>query len=216
MSEMSSHFVAVCPNCLVSLRVQHAYSGNYVRCKHCEHKFRALAPDLMATPAPKSSPTGRANLGNAERRPHLRGLPDVLGVVERPAGLCRSSRPMQDLRPQVPGREHRRSAQASPVTRVQKGISSTGSTREPESPALGRGARPEAGRAADLDRRTCGPPRRARPGSSTSWPTGRQELARLRSELEVILKQAEEARGERERLSVGTGSGAARPRHPGR
>ena len=42
MSEMSSHFVAVCPNCLVSLRIKHAWSGNYVQCKHCEHKFRAF------------------------------------------------------------------------------------------------------------------------------------------------------------------------------
>jgi chromosome segregation ATPase len=52
MSETPSHFVAVCPNCLVSLKVQSAYSGSQVRCKHCEHKFRAFAPDY---PAPSSS-----------------------------------------------------------------------------------------------------------------------------------------------------------------
>jgi chromosome segregation ATPase/DNA-directed RNA polymerase subunit RPC12/RpoP len=45
MSE-ASYFVAVCPNCMVSLNVKYVYSGNYVRCKHCDHKFRALAPDL--------------------------------------------------------------------------------------------------------------------------------------------------------------------------
>ena len=44
MSE-ASYFVAVCPNCLVSLNVKYVYSGNYVRCKHCDHKFRALSPD---------------------------------------------------------------------------------------------------------------------------------------------------------------------------
>src|SRR3954469_23817133 len=42
MSE-ASYFVAVCPNCLVSLNVKTIYSGNYVRCKHCDQKFRALA-----------------------------------------------------------------------------------------------------------------------------------------------------------------------------
>ena len=45
MSE-ASYFVAVCPNCLVSLNVKSVYSGNYVRCKHCDHKFRAIAPDF--------------------------------------------------------------------------------------------------------------------------------------------------------------------------
>ena len=39
MSEMPSHFEAICPNCLVDLRVPLSYSGSKVRCKHCEHKF---------------------------------------------------------------------------------------------------------------------------------------------------------------------------------
>jgi chromosome segregation ATPase/ribosomal protein L37AE/L43A len=57
MSETSSHFVAVCPNCLQTLRVKYSYSGNHVRCKHCEHKFRALAPDdLMMTPTSAEYP----------------------------------------------------------------------------------------------------------------------------------------------------------------
>src|SRR5271166_4395052 len=50
MSEMASHFLAVCPNCLVGLNVPLAYSGSNVRCKHCEHKFRALPPDQFMTP----------------------------------------------------------------------------------------------------------------------------------------------------------------------
>jgi chromosome segregation ATPase len=45
MSETPSHFRVVCPNCQLGLKVRYAYSGSYVRCKHCEHKFRALAPD---------------------------------------------------------------------------------------------------------------------------------------------------------------------------
>jgi predicted Zn finger-like uncharacterized protein len=45
MSEKSSHFIAVCPNCLMTLKINYSYSGNHVRCKHCDHKFRALAPD---------------------------------------------------------------------------------------------------------------------------------------------------------------------------
>jgi chromosome segregation ATPase len=34
------------------LKVQSSYSGSQVRCKHCEHKFRAYAPEL---PSPSSS-----------------------------------------------------------------------------------------------------------------------------------------------------------------
>ena len=51
MSETPSHFVAVCPNCLISLKVRIGYSGSHVACKHCEHKFRAFAPDLSMTPS---------------------------------------------------------------------------------------------------------------------------------------------------------------------
>ena len=39
MSEMPSHFKAVCPNCQVGLRIPLSYSGSNVRCKHCDHKF---------------------------------------------------------------------------------------------------------------------------------------------------------------------------------
>jgi len=58
MSEMPSHFMAVCPNCLVGLRVKLAYSGSPVRCKHCEHKFRAFAPDHATTPSSEEYTTG--------------------------------------------------------------------------------------------------------------------------------------------------------------
>ena len=49
MSETPSHFVAVCPNCLVGLKVRLAYSGSNVQCKHCEHKF--LVKKIEGLPA---------------------------------------------------------------------------------------------------------------------------------------------------------------------
>ncbi len=51
MSEMPSHFVAVCPKCLVDLRVPLSFSGSDVQCKHCEHKFRVFVPDHLMTPS---------------------------------------------------------------------------------------------------------------------------------------------------------------------
>ena len=51
MVETPSLFIAVCPNCLMSLRVKSAWSGRNVRCKHCTHKFQALAPDFPPTPS---------------------------------------------------------------------------------------------------------------------------------------------------------------------
>ena len=51
MVETPSKFIVVCPNCLISLRVKYAWSGRHVRCKHCNHKFQALAPDFPLTPS---------------------------------------------------------------------------------------------------------------------------------------------------------------------
>src|SRR5208283_2087470 len=51
MVETPSQFIAVCPNCLISLRVEYAWSGRHVRCKHCNHKFQALAPDFPPAPS---------------------------------------------------------------------------------------------------------------------------------------------------------------------
>ncbi len=58
MSETPSHFVAVCPNCLVSLKVRLAYSGSVVRCKQCEHKFQAFAADHPVTPSSEEYQAG--------------------------------------------------------------------------------------------------------------------------------------------------------------
>jgi DNA-directed RNA polymerase subunit RPC12/RpoP len=51
MDETPSQFIAVCPNCLISLRVKYAWSGRHVCCKHCNHKFQALAPDFPPAPS---------------------------------------------------------------------------------------------------------------------------------------------------------------------
>ena len=51
MVETPSKFIAVCPNCQISLRIKYAWSGCSVCCKHCNHKFQALAPDFPPTPS---------------------------------------------------------------------------------------------------------------------------------------------------------------------
>src|SRR5208337_2601756 len=66
MSEKPSHFVAVCPNCLVSLKVRLVYSGSPVRCKHCDHKFCALGPDHSVTPSSEKYQAGPLNTPGSE------------------------------------------------------------------------------------------------------------------------------------------------------
>ncbi len=66
MSETPTHFVAVCPNCLVTLKVRLAYSGSHVRCKHCDHKFRAFRPDDMATPGSVEYQSGPLSSSSSE------------------------------------------------------------------------------------------------------------------------------------------------------
>ena len=51
MVETPSQFIAVCPNCQISLRIKYAWSGRHVCCKHCDHKFQALAPDFPPAPS---------------------------------------------------------------------------------------------------------------------------------------------------------------------
>ncbi|MFO0889006.1 MAG: hypothetical protein U0790_07640 [Isosphaeraceae bacterium] len=45
MSQSTNHFTAVCPNCLVSWNIEHIHAGRKVRCKQCNQKFRAYAPE---------------------------------------------------------------------------------------------------------------------------------------------------------------------------
>ena len=51
MVETPTKFIAVCPNCQISLRIKYAWSGCRVCCKHCNHKFQALAPDFPPAPS---------------------------------------------------------------------------------------------------------------------------------------------------------------------
>ncbi len=51
MVETPSQFLTVCPNCQISLRIKYAWSGRHVCCKHCDHKFQALAPDFPPAPS---------------------------------------------------------------------------------------------------------------------------------------------------------------------
>lgn len=48
MNDKPSLFIAVCPNCLLSLRVNYEYSGRLVRCRHCDEAFRPFSPDFGA------------------------------------------------------------------------------------------------------------------------------------------------------------------------
>ena len=51
MDKTPSQFIAVCPNCLIRLRLKYAWSGRHVRCNYCNHKFEALAPDFPPAPS---------------------------------------------------------------------------------------------------------------------------------------------------------------------
>jgi prefoldin subunit 5 len=42
MNESQAHFVTICPNCSVRLRVKRAYLGKRVVCKGCNHSFPAI------------------------------------------------------------------------------------------------------------------------------------------------------------------------------
>jgi len=64
MGKTPSYFIAVCPNCLISLRVKYAWSGRNVRCKHCDHKFQALSPDFPPTPSLDESAAAVLNVNS--------------------------------------------------------------------------------------------------------------------------------------------------------
>ena len=63
MSESPSRFLTVCPHCLITLKVNYRFSGQLVRCKFCNHKFEALAPDVPPTIGAAES---RADLSNTD------------------------------------------------------------------------------------------------------------------------------------------------------
>lgn len=46
MNDTPAHFIAVCPSCLIGLKVNYEYSGRMVRCRHCDEAFRPFSPDF--------------------------------------------------------------------------------------------------------------------------------------------------------------------------
>ncbi|MGC8638398.1 MAG: MJ0042-type zinc finger domain-containing protein [Isosphaeraceae bacterium] len=62
MSESPMRFVMTCPNCLITLKVNDRFSGQFVRCKFCNHKFEALAPDFPPTVGPAESGADLSNI----------------------------------------------------------------------------------------------------------------------------------------------------------
>ena len=66
MSETPSHFRAVCPHCLVGLKVPISFSGSNVRRKHCDHKFRAIVPDHPMTPGSDEFLAAALNIAGPE------------------------------------------------------------------------------------------------------------------------------------------------------
>lgn len=69
MSETPTHFTAVCPHCLMSLKVPSEYSGENVRCKYCTQKFRALSPDFPSGSGSGSSDRPAASIGPRDTAP---------------------------------------------------------------------------------------------------------------------------------------------------
>ncbi len=53
----SPRFPTVCPKCETRLKIKYSWSGLLVRCKHCNHKFQALAPD-SPPPSGAADPAG--------------------------------------------------------------------------------------------------------------------------------------------------------------
>jgi len=58
MNETRAHFIAVCPNCSASLRVNRQHVGQHVICKHCEHTFRAMMANEPINPSSGESTAG--------------------------------------------------------------------------------------------------------------------------------------------------------------
>jgi DNA-directed RNA polymerase subunit M/transcription elongation factor TFIIS len=69
MNDTPAHFIAVCPSCLMRLRVEYEFSGRLVRCRHCDEAFRPFSPDFG--PDSESAEYAVGPLPTPERRPDL-------------------------------------------------------------------------------------------------------------------------------------------------
>jgi hypothetical protein len=71
MNDTPGLFIAVCPNCLLSLRVNYEYSGRLVRCRHCNEAFRPFSPDFGPAPTSGSAEYAVGPITRPEDRPDL-------------------------------------------------------------------------------------------------------------------------------------------------
>ncbi len=58
MNGTPAHFLAVCPSCLMELRVNHEYSGRRVACRHCGEAFRPYSLDFPSEASSDDYSTG--------------------------------------------------------------------------------------------------------------------------------------------------------------
>jgi predicted Zn finger-like uncharacterized protein len=186
MSEMPSHFVAVCPNCLVSLKVRLAYSGSHVRCKHCEHTFRALGPDHSVAPSSEEYQAGPLNTAGS--------------AVERIDVLCPNCSAVLSVRSDLAGR-HVRCKQCEHKFLVQKieGIPAQTGHADPESNLFDRRhGQTEGPQSADAEPRTAD----QRPESAGELAAICQENERLGARLETLQQDHAAIQSERGSLRV--------------
>ncbi len=186
MSEMPSHFVAVCPNCLVSLKVRLAYSGSHVRCKHCEHKFRAFGPDHSVTPSSEEYQAGPLTTPGSE--------------AERIDVLCPNCTASLSVRSELAG-QHVRCKQCEHkffVKKIEEVPAQTGHA-DSESNLFDRlYDQPEGPRSADAEPRTAD----RRPELAGELAAMREENERLGARLETLQQDHAEIQSERDSLLV--------------
>ena len=103
MSETLTHFIAVCPKCLVSLRVPHAFSGRSVRCNQCSHKFRTFPPDFPPPPISDEYKSGTLNVNatSSEADPLTVVCPNCKAYLSVRRSFCGSPCSMSQLQQQL-------------------------------------------------------------------------------------------------------------------
>jgi len=186
MSEKPSHFVAVCPNCLVSLKVRLAYSGSHVRCKHCDHKFRTLGPDHSVTPRSEEYQAGPLNTPGSE--------------AERIDVLCPNCSASLSVRSDLAG-QHVRCKQCEHKFLVKKieGMPAQIGHADSESNLFDRPyGQPEGPQSADAGPRTAD----QRPESAGELAAMREENERLGARLETLQQDHAGIQSERDSLLV--------------
>lgn len=186
MSEMPSHFVTVCPKCLVDLRVPISYSGSNVRCKHCEHKFRVFVPDHLMTPSSDEFHTGSLN--------------DSGSAAERIDIVCPNCSASLSVRGVYAGRhvQCERCEHKFLVKKIEVPLAQIGHA-DPESNLLDRfHGQPEGPRSTDAEPR----PAEQRPESAGELAAIREENERLAARLETLQQDHAGIQSERDSLQV--------------